>query len=65
MAFTTLADGGSVWVNRRWVEYTGLSVDSTSGSGWQSAVHPDDLDGHVNKWQVSMASGEPFENEAR
>ena len=65
MAFTTLADGSSVWVNRRWVEYTGLSVDSTSGSGWQSTVHPDDLDGHVNKWQVSMASGEPFENEAR
>jgi PAS domain S-box-containing protein len=65
IAFTTLADGGSVWVNRRWIEYTGLSVDSTSGSGWQSAVHPDDLDGHVNKWQVSMASGEPFENEAR
>src|ERR1700720_3501521 len=32
MAFTTLADGGSAWVNRRWVEYTGLSVDSTSGS---------------------------------
>jgi hypothetical protein len=65
MAFTSLADGGSVWVNRRWVEYTGLSVDSTSGSGWQSAVHPDDLDAHVNKWQVSIASGEPFENEAR
>jgi len=65
MAFTTLADGGSAWVNRRWVEYTGLSVDSTSGSGWQSAVHPDDVDGHVNKWQVSIASGEPFENEAR
>ena len=65
MAFTTLADGGSVWVNRRRVEYTGLSVDATLGGGWQSAVHPDDLDGHVNKWQVSMASGEPFENEAR
>jgi PAS domain S-box-containing protein len=65
MAFITLADGGSVWANRRWVEYTGLSVDSTSGSGWQSAVHPDDLDGHVKKWQESMASGEPFENEAR
>jgi PAS domain S-box-containing protein len=65
MAFTSLADGGSVWVNRRWVEYTGLSLDSTSGSGWQSAVHPDDVDGHVNKWQVSIASGEPFENEAR
>jgi PAS domain S-box-containing protein len=65
MAFTTLADGSSAWVNRRWVEYTGLSVDSTSGAGWQSAVHPDDVDGHVNKWQVSIASGEPFESEAR
>src|SRR5258705_7472515 len=65
MAFTTLADGGSVWVNRRWVEYTGLSVDSTSGSGWRSAVHPDDFDGHIDKWQVSIASGEPLENEAR
>ena len=65
MAFITLADGGSVWVNRRWVEYTGLSVDSTSGGGWQSAVHPDDFDGHINKWQASVASGEPFENEAR
>jgi PAS domain S-box-containing protein len=65
MAFITLADGGSAWVNRRWVEYTGLSVDSTSGGGWQSAVHPDDFDGHINKWQASIASGEPFENEAR
>jgi PAS domain S-box-containing protein len=65
MAFITLADGGSVWVNRRWVEYTGLSVDSTSGGGWRSAVHPDDFDGHINKWQASIASGEPFENEAR
>ena len=65
MAFITLGDGGSVWVNRRWVEYTGLSVDSTSGGGWRSTVHPDDFDGHINKWQASIASGEPFENEAR
>ena len=65
MAFTTLADGGSAWLNRQWVEYTGLSVDSSSGSGWRSAVHPDDLDEHVNRWQASIVSGEPFENEAR
>jgi len=28
-------------------------------------VHPDDLDEHVKKWQRSLASGEPFETEAR
>src|SRR5258707_5153717 len=65
MAFTTLADGSSAWVNRQWVEYSGLSVEDTSGSGWKATLHPDDLDGHVTKWQQSVASGEPFENEAR
>jgi PAS domain S-box-containing protein len=65
LAFTTLADGSNVWANQRWVEYTGLSVDSTSGFGWQSTLHPDDVDGHGNKWQASLASDEPFESEAR
>jgi PAS domain S-box-containing protein len=65
LAFTALADGSNVWANQRWVEYTGLSVDSTSGFGWRSTLHPDDVDGHVNKWQESLASGEPFESEAR
>ena len=65
LAFTTLADGSNVWANQRWVEYTGLSVDSTSGFGWRSTLHADDVDGHVNKWQESLASGEPFESEAR
>jgi PAS domain S-box-containing protein len=65
IAFTTQPDGGSVWTNRRWAEYTGLSSEQTLGSGWQSAVHPDDLPEHVAKWQQSMRSGEPFESEAR
>ena len=65
MAFTTLADGSSAWVNRQWVEYSGSSVEDTSGSGWRATLHPDDLDGHMTKWQQSLASGEPFENEAR
>ena len=65
IAFTTQPDGSSVWINRRWVEFSGLSVEETSGSGWQSAIHPDDLVEHVAKWHQSVASGEPFENEAR
>ncbi len=65
MAFTTLADASGVWVNRRWVEYTGLSVKDTSGFGWQATLHPDDLQEHLAKWQQSVATGRPFENEAR
>ncbi|WP_024519606.1 PAS domain S-box protein [Bradyrhizobium sp. Tv2a-2] len=65
IALTAQPDGSNVWINRQWVEFTGLSVEETLGSGWQSAVHPDDLTEHTAKWHRAMASGQPFENEAR
>ena len=65
MAFSNSPDGKNEWVNRRWVEYSGLSTECISGSGWPSTVHPDDLNEHEKKWQRSLASGEPFENEVR
>jgi PAS domain S-box-containing protein len=65
MAFTALPDGSRTFENRRWVEYTGLTPEETAGSGWQKAVHPDDLDKHLSKWRASLASGQPFENEVR
>src|SRR5271168_1085133 len=65
LAFSTSPDGSNQWVNRRWVEYSGLSPEATSGSGWQSVVHPDDIETHMKKWQSSLTSGEPFENETR
>jgi PAS domain S-box-containing protein len=65
MTFTTLSDGSSTFVNKRWTEYTGLSIEKTSGAGWQRAIHPEDLVRHSEKWRLSVATGEPFEDEAR
>jgi PAS domain S-box-containing protein len=65
IAFTTGPDGSNVWTNKRWAEYSGLSEEETSGSGWESAIHPDDLDEHATKWRQSVADGQPFESEAR
>ena len=65
MAWTGAPDGSSTFVNRRWTEYTGLSLEQTIGSGWQIAVHADDLERHVEKWRASVATGEPFEDEVR
>ena len=58
-------DGSNEFVNRWWVDYTGLSPKDTTGSGWQVVVHPDDLVKLVAKLRTSLASGEPFEDEAR
>jgi len=64
-AWTALPDGSVDFVNRHWQEYTGLSTERTAGSGWQAAVHAADLKRHAEKWRLSLATGEPFENEVR
>jgi PAS domain S-box-containing protein len=65
LAFVALPDGYRTFVNRGWVEYTGMTVEQASGSGWQAAIHPDDLKRVINKWQTSAATGEPLEYETR
>jgi PAS domain S-box-containing protein len=65
MTFTALSDGSSTFVNKRWTEYTGLSVEQSSGAGWQCAIHPEDLVHHSGKWRISVETGQPFEDEAR
>src|SRR3984957_13159662 len=65
MTFTTLSDGSCTFVNKRWTEYTGLSVEKTSGAGWQRAIDPEDLVRHSEKWRISVATGQLFEDEAR
>jgi PAS domain S-box-containing protein len=65
MAWTALPDGSNTFSNRQWVKYTGLSVGDTAGSSWQAVVHPEDVDRNVENWRASLATGEPFEDEAR
>src|SRR6266849_3837367 len=65
MTFTALSDGSCTFVNKRWTEYTGLSVEQSSGAGWQRAIHPEDLGRHSEKWRISVATGQVFEDEAR
>jgi PAS domain S-box-containing protein len=65
MAFSAGPDGSTEFVNQPWLDYTGLSAKANLGSGGQNTVHPDDRDVHLNKWRESLATGAPFENEAR
>ncbi len=65
MTFTALPDGSGTFVNKQWTEYTGLSVEQSSGAGWQRAIHPEDLVRHSEKWRISVATGQVFEDEAR
>jgi PAS domain S-box-containing protein len=54
-------DGYVFWYNQRWYEYTGATPESQKGWGWQSVHHPDVLPQVMERWQRSIATGEPFE----
>ena len=65
LAWTSLADGSNDFVNRRWLEYTGVSLEQMQGAGTTTPFHPEDIDEHLGKWRSALATGETFENEAR
>src|SRR3984885_2753252 len=58
-------DGAAEFFNRRWLDYTGMTVEEARGWGWKAAVHADDLTGLVDYWRSIVASGEAGEIEAR
>ena len=61
LACMARADGYIIWYNRRWYEYTGTTPESQEGWGWQSVHDPDVLPEVMERWQQSLATGEPFE----
>ena len=65
IAWSARPDGANDFANRRWTEYTGLPVEQTAGSGFEAAIHPEDLQRHRDEWRAALATGEPFEVEAR
>ena len=64
LAWSAHPDGTAEFLNRRWLDYTGLTAEQAPGWGWPAAIHPGDVD-VVEKWRSSLASGTPIEVEAR
>jgi formate hydrogenlyase transcriptional activator len=65
IAWCTLPDGSGEFWNRRWHDYTGVSNETAWGWGWESVIHPADLEELTNTWRGSLAAGEAGEVEGR
>ncbi|HZC43159.1 MAG TPA: PAS domain-containing protein, partial [Acidobacteriaceae bacterium] len=61
LAWMANPDGGIIWYNRRWYEYTGTTFDQVQGWGWQTVHDPNLLPSVVKQFKRSLHSGEPFE----
>src|SRR5258708_33598520 len=58
-------DGYLDFFNRTWLRYVGRSPEDLQGWKWTAFIHHKDVEGIVEKWRASLASGEPFLHEAR
>src|SRR6202158_2162641 len=65
LAWSARPDGSAEFFNQRWLDYTGLSAEQALGSGWQVAIHPDDLPRILETFQEALNSVKPYEVEGR
>jgi PAS domain S-box-containing protein len=65
LAFVVDPRGNRTFMNKGWIEYTGLSPEEPSASGWEKTIHPDDLRRVTERWRVSQMTGERLDYEAR
>jgi PAS domain S-box-containing protein len=64
MVWTLQPEGAVDYVNQRWMDYTGLSLEEEIKEPVR-VLHPEDLPRVMKKWRADMAAGEPSEDEMR
>jgi PAS domain S-box-containing protein len=62
---TARPDGYHDFFSKTWLNYAGCSSEDLQGMKWAASVHSEDVEGMVNAWRTSVASGEHFLYEAR
>ncbi len=63
--WTTTPEGVPDYVNRHARDLQGLGLEEMGRDTYHQVVHPDDLPGFKDRWELSLATGEPFEKECR
>ena len=67
MVWTHLPDGRIDWVNHRWLDYTGQTLEyvQTHPEAWAAALHPDDRERASARYRDGTRAGTGFTMEAR
>jgi PAS domain S-box-containing protein len=59
------ADGKNIYLNQRWVDYTGLALEESYGDGWITPFHPDDRQRTWDAWQRAVQHRDTYSVECR
>lgn len=62
LAWMADSEGYIFWYNQRWYDYTGTTLEEMRGWGWQTVHDPAVLEGVIERFKQSLATGEPWED---
>jgi PAS domain S-box-containing protein len=62
LAWIADPSGHAIWYNKRWLQYTGKTLEKMLVDGWESVVDPGELPRVKAKLQAALASGESWED---
>jgi PAS domain S-box-containing protein len=65
MVWACRPDGFVFYLNQRWIEYTGQTLEQYQGFGWAETMHPEDRPRILAHWEQCRNSGEIYEGEVR
>jgi hypothetical protein len=58
-------DGSHEYYNRRWFDYSGLTLEESTQAGWNNLFHPEDTERANEAWAEALRSGTPYDIEFR
>ncbi len=65
IVWVTLPDGWNIYINQKWVDYTGLTLAESLGHEWNKPFHPADKQRATIAWQQATTTGSDYELEVR
>lgn len=59
--YETDKNGNCIFVNGRWTEITGMSIDDAQSYGWVNSIHPDDREKVQENWDYALRHSSKFD----
>jgi PAS domain S-box-containing protein len=63
--FQTDVEGNCLYVNAKWRQLSGMSLEAALGKGWIAALHPDDRDRVAAEWYRAAQEEREFQSDYR